>query len=748
MIDRELFVVSADGWTIGERAFDVRQNRKFEGLFTQGSGYLHLRGCLEEHLSDAPQNRSFNRAATNVTAEKFAAVKAKWGTFVPGLYGRHPHLNNELVNLPHFVGFGVSIAGEHFDLERSTYSSYTRALNLKSATLTRSCEWQVGGARVKLCWERFISAVVPQLAVQRLTVTSDKAVTVEIASMIDSDVRTNGFDHFKAVSGRAENDGTLVCSVKTDRGDTATLTSRHRGLILTPDGGGERLFAVRGALTLESGKTWTFEKRTLVGSSRDRGTIGGGTSGVFECSYEELLAAHSTEWASRWERAGVSIEGDPDAQLAVRVAQYHLLRAAPRHDDRVSVDAKGYAGEAYFGRFFWDSEIFLLPTYLYTEEPVARALVNYRVNALPGARRNAERLGYDGARYGWESDAEGDESCALWQYRDHEVHITAGVVYALAHDAATLNDPAYWRGGAGEVLAETARYWFDRIDYDDTGAPNLLGVMGPDEYAPLTSNNAYTNRLVSFALALAARHGSVIGLTSAEVEKAQSVGERLPVPRRADGLVLQADGFDKLAEPRFQDLWKDRSRPYAAQVNQERLYRSQNLKQADVLMLMYLFPHEFSDVEVRQAWDYYEPRTTHDSSLSCAIHSIIATRLKMPEVAWRYWLKGAFIDLDFTHDGPAEGIHIAAAAGNWLVTLNGFLGFRFALQSPHLKLEPALPERWSLVEVPLSWRGHRVGVRASTSRVEVRNISGNSLEVEVWGAKRTVPPHGTEVWSK
>lgn len=748
MIDRQLFVVSEDGWTIGERVFNVTQNRKFEGLFTQGSGYLHVRGCVEEHLSDAPQNRTYDRAATNVTAEKFVAVKAKWGTFVPGIYGRHPHLNNELVNLPHFIGFSIAVNGERFDLERSSYTNYSRSLDLKTTLLTRTCDWKVGGAVVKLRWERFLSAATPALSVQRLLVTSDTAVDLEIVSAIDADVRTNGYDHFKAVTGDVDKSGNLSCTVTTDRGDTATMRSAHLGLPFTPGASHERLFSARGETRLEAGKTLTFEKRTLVSSSRDRGPIGAGTAGAFERSYAELYNAHKAEWAKRWTDAGVGIEGDPDAQLAVRVAQYQLLRAAPRHDDRVSVDAKGYAGEAYFGRFFWDSEIFLLPTYLYTEESVARSLVNYRVNALPGAKRNAEKLGYKGARYGWESDAEGDESCALWQYRDHEIHITADVVYALAHDAATLDDPGYWRGGAGQVLAETARYWLDRIDYDVDGAPNLLGVMGPDEYAPLTSNNAYTNRLVTFTLSLAARHGAAIGLTPSEIEAVQLVAERLPLPRRSDGLVLQADGFDKLAEPRFHDLWKDRSRPYATQVHQERLYRSQNLKQADVLMLMYLFPHEFSDVEVRQAWDYYEPRTTHDSSLSCAIHSILATRLHMPEVAWKYWLKGAFIDLDFTHDGPAEGIHIAAAAGNWLVTLNGFLGFKFALQADHLKLDPALPERWSVVEAPLSWRGQRVIVRASKGRVEVKNLSDRPLEAEIWGQRRAVSPSGSDVWSK
>lgn len=748
MIDRELFVVSEDGWTIGERAFNVVQNRKFEGLFTQGSGYLHLRGCLEEHLTDAPQNRTFDRAATNVTAERFMAVKAKWGTFVPGIYGHHPHLNNELVNLPHFAGFYVAVNGERFDLEHSRYERYSRALDLKSAVLRRSCDWKVDGATVTLQWERFVSAVIPELAVQRLTVTSDTAVSLEIVSSIDADVRTNGYDHFKAVRGGVDSTGNLTCTVTTDRGDSASLAARHLGVSFSPIATPERLFSARGETRLEPGRALTVEKRTLVSSSRDRGPIGLGIAGAFERPYAELLSDHTAEWAERWVRAGVTIEGDPDGQLAVRVAQYHLLRAAPRHDDRVSIDAKGYAGEAYFGRFFWDSEIFLLPTYLYTEDSVARKLVRYRVNALGGARRNAARLGYKGARYGWESDAEGDESCALWQYRDHEIHITADVVYALAHNAATLDDPTYWRGEAGQVLAETARYWLDRVDYDVDGAPQLLGVMGPDEYAPITSNNAYTNRLVAFVLSLAARHGSVIGLTPSELETVQMVAERLPVPRRSDGLILQADGFDKLAEPRFHDLWKDRSRPYAAQVDQERLYRSQNPKQADVLMLMYLFPHEFSDVEVRQAWDYYEPRTTHDSSLSCAIHSIIATRLAMPDVAWKYWSRGAFIDLDFTHDGPAEGIHIAAAAGNWLVTLNGFLGFKFALQSDHLKLDPALPERWSVVEAPLSWRGQRVMVRASKGRVAVRNLSGDSVDAEIWGERRSVAPGGSEVWSK
>ncbi len=402
-------------------------------------------------------------------------------------------------------------------------------------------------------------------------------------------------------------------------------------------------------------------------------------------------------------------------------------------DARVAIDAKGYAGEAYWGRFFWDTEMFLLPFFLYTDPERARTLVDFRVGSLEGARENAARYGYPGARYAWESDAGGHECCPNWQYADHEVHVTADVAYGLVHYARAAGDAGYLRGPAAAVLVETARYWMERLDWrEGDGHPSLLGVMGPDEYTPISHNNAYTNRMVAFALRAAAEVGEAAGASPEECRAWAAAAEGLPIPRANDGvLVLQCEGFDRMADPRFDEYWRDRTQPFAAQVSQERLYRSRCLKQADVLMLMAMFPAEFSDAEVRRAWDYYVPLTTHDSSLSAGVHALVALRLGLVAEAWAFWQRSRDIDLDIEHGGAAEGIHIANAGAAWQAAVLGFAGMRTAMQADALTLSPHLPAAWSRLAFPVIWKGCPAYVDIRREGVRITNRGTVPLDVRV-----------------
>jgi kojibiose phosphorylase len=273
--------------------------------------------------------------------------------------------------------------------------------------------------------------------------------------------------------------------------------------------------------------------------------------------------------------------------------------------------------------------------------------------------------------------------------------------------------------------------------------------MGPDEYTPISHNNAYTNGLVKFALESAAEIGPAAGASTEECQAFARVAAALPIPRHEDGaLVLQCTGFDTLAEPRFDEFWKDGRLTFAAQVSQERLYRSKCLKQADVLMLMMLFPGEFSDGELRRAWDYYLPLTTHDSSLSAGVHAIVACRLGMAKVAWNFWQSSAGIDLDVEHGGAAQGIHIANAAALWQTVVFGFAGMRTAMQAEVLTLAPRLPAAWKRLAFPVAWKGGRVGVEITADGVVVTNRGRETLGVCVNGETRELEGGETASWSK
>jgi len=738
-------------WSIVESPFRVETARAYEGLFTLGSGYLHVRGSLEEHLCGAPQNLAYTRVPANVTSEKFPRSKVRWGTYVPGVFARHPLLNNEMVNLPFFLLLVPIVDGERLDCERCRIEDYRRELHLNTATLRRSLRWRTArGRALTVTFERFISAVRPHLCVQRMVLRADTPAEVTVEAGIDADVRTNGYDHLASVRLTPAGPDGIHCSVRTDEGDMIEMETRLR----TPSAAWcyqarRRTARLAAAFPLRAGSELTVEKRTAVTTSRDLQPAAPAAclESAAGLSFEELHEEHAAAWRRRWEACDVIIEGDPASQLAMRVSLYHLMRAHVPGDPRVAIDAKGYAGEAYWGRYFWDTEMFLLPFFLYTDPERARTLVDFRVQSLPGARRNAARYGYPGARYAWESDDAGNECCPNWQYADHEVHVTADVAYGLLHYARATGDESYLRGAAAEVLVDTARYWMRRIDWrEGDGYPSLLGVMGPDEYTPISSNNAYTNRLVALALEAAAEYGASGGASREECAEFARIAHLLPILRTAEGVVLQCEEFGRLAEPRFEELWRDRSQTFAAQVSQERLYRSKCLKQADVIMLMALFPHEFTDEEVRRAWEYYLPYTTHDSSLSAGVHAIVAARLGAVDEAWRFWKMSRDIDLDVAAGGAAEGIHIANAAAAWQVAVFGFAGMRSAMQSDVLSLEPRLPEAWSRLAFPVCWKGQRVYVEVWRDRTGVTNRSHRPLEVIVAGCRRTVGPGTREVW--
>lgn len=737
-----------NNWQIEETVFAVGAARAYEGLFTQGSGYIHSRGSIEEHFTDSPQNTTYLRMPGNVTAEKFPVTHAKWGTYIPGVFGAHPTLGLEMVNLPFFWLCVPWVDGERLEMTQSAISGYSRVLDFKNGVLTRSFKWAAkSGALVDVKFERFISAARPHLAAQRMTICPDQNISLVIETGIDTDVRTSGYDHLVKRSVSAEGPD-VRATVTTDHGETVTMLSR----VAIPSGDWKpevdgRKGMLSRTLTVEAGSVCVFERHTVTAASRDLETVDPEQelASAIASGYDALALENEKTRAGRWACCDVEIEGDEESLLALRCSLYHLLRCHVTGDSRVAIDAKGYAGDAYFGRFFWDTEMYMLPFYLYTDPERARTFVDFRVQGLNGARANAAAYGYPGARYPWESDPEGFERCPNWQYRDHEIHVTGDVVYGMAHFDKACPQAGFLKGEAATALVETARYWMARVDYrDGEKTPSLLGVMGPDEYAPITANNAYTNRLAAFALELASGDtGRLGGATDEERAAFAEVARTLPIHRAAENsLVLQCEEFPRLADPRFDELWTNRATGYANNVSQERLYRSKALKQADVLMLMTLFPNEFSREEVEAAWNYYLPYTTHDSSLSAGVHALVACRMGYREEAWRYWLKTIGYDLDIKHGGAAEGIHIANAAASWMVAVFGFAGVSTVMESDELAIRPALPGQWTRLAFPMVWKGAPVFIEISPTEIAVTNRGSRILQVHVCDNSFKVAPGG------
>ncbi len=722
---------------VRQARFDPRREKHFEGAFTQGSGYFHLRGSYEEGLIGAPQDERYMRLPANVTVETPRHPLSKWGTYLPGVTGLHPLLREELVNLPYPAAFRVTANGVCLDMALPVIGEYERWLDLRDGVLYRRFVWTLpDGAVLRCAYKRFVSQTRKNLLVQEMQYTLTGGVcTLDMISDIDERVTTNGYNHFTELRKTAE-ENRISLELETDTGDRVTmagLTASVQARFAPAERG------VGATVRMAAGDTVGVVKLTALACSRDGETLPPRERRRGEAlrAGDRREAEHRAEWARLWEPAAIAVEGDAEAQQALDFSLYHLLRSANRADDRVAVCAKGFAGEAYFGHFFWDTEVYLLPFFLHTHPEIAKNLCGFRLRTLPGARENARAYGCDGARYPWESSVSGAEQCPNWQYADHEVHVTADVVFGLWQYYAETGDDAFLKAAA-PVFCETARYWLSRVERRPDGTVNLNGVMGPDEYVCFVNNNAYTNYMVSRSLAYTlwalellresdAPCYASLGVTPALLDEMRRAADALPRTADASGVIPQCDHFDELEEPDFDRVWPDRSLPYGRCVPQEKMYRTKSLKQADVLMLPYLFPAAFHDAQVAANYDYYLPYTTHDSSLSRIVHAILACRLGRDEEAWRFFREALSIDFDETVGGAAEGIHIANCGGLWQAVVFGFAGMSRSYESDRPQFSPRLPAGWDSVSFRICYGGNRYRVRVTKDGAKVTPDAGVSI---------------------
>lgn len=745
MAENNLLLETDNLWCITEEGYDSDANKHFEGLFTQGNGYMHVRGSFEEGLEGTIQDEEYLRMPANVTLEKPRHPKTKWGTFIPGIVGKHPLLKEEIINLPYFLGMDFAAAGEKLDMELSAVKKYKRRLDLRDGCLHRSFIWEAkNGLILRLEYLRFISLAEKHLCLQQVRIEALSGESLlDIECAINSGVRTNGYNHFQNVMNSVEDAQCILTETLTDNGNRILMMScldTPAEIPFKKSMDGHRVL-FEGNRLVKAGDELIVRKITSVVTDRDfeEGDLaqrGRSCLKLFrDVGWEKLYESHSRAWKEKWDFSDIKITGDEQAQLAVRASVYHLIRSNSENDPRVAICAKGYAGEAYFGRYFWDTEINMLPFFIHTNPKAARNLIMFRHNTLQGAMRNAGEYGYEGARYAWESSITGEEQCPCWQYADHEVHITADVVYAMFHYVHGTGDLELIKNYGMDILIETARYWVQRVDWNKKGYCGLLGVMGPDEYLPMTNNNAFTNRMVRFSLNKTVEYIEKIrsedrkhyeeiqkrtGLGTDEIEKFRKTGERLMLPYdESTEIIPQSEDFESYADLDFNDIWKDRSKPFGHFVSQEKNYRSRALKQADVLELMLLYPKEFTMEQLTKAYEYYEPITTHDSSLSAAVHGIIAAWTGRVEETERFLKKMIDIDMSTAKKGAAEGIHIANCGGLWQMVVYGLAGLKSAMWEQNIKLEPHLPEKWERLEFPLLWKGKRYKLCVTQENYEV-----------------------------
>jgi trehalose/maltose hydrolase-like predicted phosphorylase len=472
-----------------------------------------------------------------------------------------------------------------------------------------------------------------------------------------------------------------------------------------------------------------------------------------------VIGDHEAAWKSRWQCSDVEVDGDAAAQKALRFAVYHLNGAANPADERVSIGARALTGDDYHGRVFWDTEIYLLPFYILTWPEAARALLMYRFRTLEGARAKAARMGWRGALYAWESaDTGAEESPEQVIGPDRQVvnilcgkqeqHISADIAYAVWQYWQATGDEGFLLDAGAEILLETGRFWSSRGQLEADGRRHIRGVIGPDEYHEHIDDNAFTNVMARWNIRRAldvatllrmrwpecwARLSGRLGVDDAELKQWLSAADTMATgldPKT--GLFEQFAGFLALEDI---DLahYAGRSVPMDVVLGRERTQRSQVIKQADVVALLGLLPEEFVDETGATNFEYYEPRCGHGSSLSRAMHGMVAARLGRSEMAQRYFQQTAAIDLTDTHAAIDGGIHIASLGGVWMTAVLGFGGV--SLRTDGIALDPQLPPNWRSLGFSLQWRGRhlRIKVVQGEQWVEAMLDAGEPMNIVING---------------
>jgi alpha,alpha-trehalose phosphorylase len=502
---------------------------------------------------------------------------------------------------------------------------------------------------------------------------------------------------------------------------------------------------------VEQGATFTLHKYVAYASSRDMDAddvaphAREALARAREAGFEALAAEQRAYLDDFWRAADVQIEGDPALQQGVRFNQFHLLQSVGR-DGKTNIAAKGVTGEGYEGHYFWDTEIYVFPFFLFSKPEIARALLQYRYNGLPKARERARQMAHDkGALYPWRTIA-GEECSAYFPAGTAQYHINADVAYSIRLYLLATGDFGFIADYGAEIVLETARIWTGIGSYDRDGRFCIHSVTGPDEYTALVNNNYYTNAMarmhLRFAVQIAqrlkaerpddyARVAAAIGLLEEEVRAWDDAAAAMRLPYdEALGIHEQDDSFLSKKPWDFANTPKE-NYPLLLHYHPLVIYRHQVCKQADVVLALLLLSGEFTLDDKRRDFDFYERVTTHDSSLSSCIFSIVASEVGYRDKAYAYFMETARLDLDNTHANTEYGVHTAAMAGTWLGVAYGFGGMR--LDEAGLRFAPTLPEQWSGYRFQVRVHGALLAVEVSAGGAGYRLLEGERLRLRHHG---------------
>lgn len=775
MMDRDRFPV--DPWRLVERTFDIDEAGVTETLFTLGNGYLGLRG-------NQPEGRFGHEHGTFINGfhEVFPIRHAEQA------YG-FAEVGQTIINAPDAKVMRVYVDDEPLSFDVADLLEYERSLDLRDGVLRRHLLWRTpSGKEVRIDYERIVSFDEKHLAIMSIEVTvlnADAPVTVscQLVNRQDGEDVYGGRPAGKLKAGfdprRAEriNDRVLqpeeywqdgarsVLSYHvTESGMSLAVAADHlietdnqytaRSLV-QPDIA-KNVFRVqaKAGVPVKVTKLVSYHTSRGVPASelvdRCRRTLDrAGQEGVAE------QFAKQRRWLDGfWQRSDVRIGGHDDLQQATRWCLFQLAQAAARADGQ-GVPAKGVSGSGYSGHYFWDTEIYVLPFLTYTTPHWARNALRMRVHMLPAARKRAFQLNEAGALFPWRT-INGEEASAYYAAGTAQYHINADVSFALAKYVRATSDVEFLYREAVDIAVETARMWnslgFWRDEIDGQDSFHIHGVTGPDEYTTVVNDNLFTNVMARFNLRFAARTVREMELEAPEAYRVMV--DRLHLdPDEAEAWEKAADAMHIPFSPALgihpqdavfleREVWDlentpDEQRPLLLHFHPLVIYRYQVLKQADVVLALFLQGNHFTDAEKLADFEYYDALTTGDSTLSGVVQSILAAEVGYQDLALEYFLDSIFVDLADLHSNAADGVHVASAGGVWTSLVCGFGGMRDHFGE--LTFDPRLPADWPELSYSLAWHDAQLHVVLRRDEMIVSNgAGGDEVAFTVRGVAYTV----------
>lgn len=746
-----------DAWVLAQKGWEPERSLYYETIFSLANGYMGHRGYREESDNVHGQVREGYLAGVfsklPPIARKLVVHDYEWDS-------------RQMVSLPEIFAALVSLGGEAFNLLDGQVIAYTQCLDMRTAQLVRTVEWQgESGRQTRLRFKRWLHACMPQLAVHEIEVEPlNWSGEVEIwydYDLLQKTVFRCGdpakaalaCPHY-ALNGVMA-DGARVSGVveTVGSGHRIAMGSRILGCeadsIAEPTG----LLAQHLKMVVNAGAAASVVRLTAIATTRDQGveaplaTLDTLLDGAAAQGVEALERGHKAAWAARWQRANIELDGPARDQKMIRFGLFSLLQIAPFHADNLSIPARCYAYNRYNGLYFWDGEIFLLPFYQFCSPDVARNLLRFRTRTLAGARRNAAALGSRGALFPWQGDADYGEDQAPWGLQTYLWHQNADIIYAFDQYARATGDVDFMCEHALPALAETARFWLAQLEVGEDERLHLMATVGPDEAEEHGPDNGYTALMAQRSLETSVRwwqlaqarrpehylkSAAAIELAEEEIRQWQRAAELIHIAEVPElpGVPLQ-DAFllgrkrEALTGMTVDEFWQRRG---AVQV----------IKQADILLAMYLLEDKFTTGQIADAYEFYEPRTLHVSSLSYNTHAIVAAGIGKEDAAYSYFLKAAGLDLDNLRNATKDGLHAAALGAVWQMVVPGFMGMR--LRQDHLSFEPRMPRQWRRLEFPLAYRGWDLRVEAGAGRIAIA-VSGageSGASVLVGGQRYTL----------